>query len=571
MGRFPWLLYLLGLAVTTFNLVNGASLRQSTTQNTSPLIFNPRELSLDDVEKSGNFFGVRMSSPLTGQDTARVHFQANGLKFSVCNVEFNSSNWNVSQNVFVSVIPIYSSMVAGEANITITARVCRGRTTTTQRYYALRNIFPGATCSSVGDPHITTFDGLRYDSHSIGTFWLVRSPWLFIQTKQIGCRNRVACNAAIAVQYKEHVYILLTNATSNKLDYTLYRNGNDDTFGSTDDDVVSENMTDVTVFSNKAGTRHEIVFRDHTQISFTVSAWSGFWTHNIQVFIPAKLYNQVHGLCGSWDKNQDNEFLLPDGNVARNPGELAEAWRVSPDQDLFELCASDPTQCNLDFYLEDDDRFVDYPGSICSLPPTCSGDGTTTTTVPRGLDPTTDDIPPYSDNIYHNIPVTAFTPRIYRRDLEINAPTLSPAVLTLVRDTCNATIFAEMPLCSFWVDPQPYVDGCILDVVEDLTYSPNTPQNSSFIMEHRRQLYAASCSKVTESIVQNNIENLPLAPDDENSGPGALRKRALKSGVGLLALAKNTQRSYSLGAASCPRTCRGQCTEIGCVCSNGLS
>ena len=43
--------------------------------------------------------------------------------------------------------------------------------------------------STVGDPHITTYDGLNYDYNGIGEYWLIKSSALHVQVRTVQAKD----------------------------------------------------------------------------------------------------------------------------------------------------------------------------------------------------------------------------------------------------------------------------------------------------------------------------------------------------------------------------------------------
>lgn len=586
------------------------------------LVFDPpNAVVLNDMTQPFNTFRVRLSSALTGNDTIRAQMFASGLRFSSCNLDFDARNWNETRVVTVEIVPTYSTHVVGQANITISARLCttisRKTFTSVVTYWATRTYFPGTMCGSSGDPHFISFDNARFDFQATGTFWLVRSPWLLIQVIQMPCRNRISCNSAIAVQYMDQVYILMANGSSRTLDLTLYRNGRDDSYwGVTGDDVIQQELSqEARVFSDRTGSRHEVVFRDMTRISFTVSWWSvsRSWFHNIQVYIPPRFFNRVRGLCGTWDRNQTNEFLDFQGNLAgttRNVTRLSTAFKVDEADNLFERCAAHPNDCALDWMI-DWGGLYNFVSKVCNSPgnvrntATCSADFSAPPGGPGGLVDSTDRIPTYTPEILESLvdttPIYQFI--IRRNELDVpeelayeeftsfedslakrNLAAANDPAFRAVVEACDNTISREMVKCAFWVDPQPYVQSCIFDVFQHVnTSTENAPEvQATFVIEHYRQLYAGSCAKVTQAIVDNDVEDLPINPDVDDDNGKTKRSWfgfdlfARKAAPSLSALAQDTQKTYKMNVrTSSTKTdngCNGNpVTDLGCACNRAQS
>lgn len=180
------------------------------------------------------------------------------LSLSVCTLQFNSSNWNKSQAVYIvprSASPAsptkrvraivflitrcapHSSLycflaqkftllvtaldytgvgtvllssnttnsslgiIAG-ANVSVTAPLQR-------QLPVIYTYQPPTHCRSWGDPHIVTFDKLSYGFQVPGDFFMVRSQSgdFLVQARLFQCRQNVACQERIAVRYGYSTFV----------------------------------------------------------------------------------------------------------------------------------------------------------------------------------------------------------------------------------------------------------------------------------------------------------------------------------------------------------------------------
>ncbi|XP_041419720.1 IgGFc-binding protein-like [Xenopus laevis] len=63
--------------------------------------------------------------------------------------------------------------------------------------------------------------------------------------------------------------------------------------------------------------------------------------HSVEVKIPDTYSNQLCGMCGNFNGQQQDEFLMPNGQQAQNSNELGNSWLVYDEEDPF--CSSSPT------------------------------------------------------------------------------------------------------------------------------------------------------------------------------------------------------------------------------------
>ncbi|XP_033095406.1 IgGFc-binding protein-like, partial [Anneissia japonica] len=170
-----------------------------------------------------------------------------------------------------------------------------------------------AFCRVWGDPHYITYDGLKYDFQGVCDYTLTRD-----------------CSS----DYNNHFSITVTNFKRNPDDTVAFTRmltillgeriielrGGDVVFV----DGVRVNLP--TILSPDAFMRYEGAFTVLRSSPGLVVRWDG--THSARVTVPPTLFNQTCGLCGNFDGNADNEFILPDGTEVENVDEFGDSWFV---------------------------------------------------------------------------------------------------------------------------------------------------------------------------------------------------------------------------------------------------
>eukprot|EP00835_Amoeboradix_gromovi_P003558 NODE_240_length_13260_cov_0.403313.p3 type:complete len:581 gc:universal NODE_240_length_13260_cov_0.403313:11203-9461(-) len=66
---------------------------------------------------------------------------------------------------------------------------------------------PQATCSSTGDPHITTFSNDYYSDYAVGSAWLVKGDTFDIQVLHEKCYDAASCTTKVGIRYLDNVYV----------------------------------------------------------------------------------------------------------------------------------------------------------------------------------------------------------------------------------------------------------------------------------------------------------------------------------------------------------------------------
>ncbi|XP_055860226.1 fibrillin-2-like, partial [Biomphalaria glabrata] len=206
------------------------------------------------------------------------------------------------------------------------------------------------TASALGDPHITTLDGLNYTANVWGEYILLEIPsenfTLQARTERYETSDGVVTNAtvftAFAARESNESFFQAELYYSNK-SMVLFANGIDITRKFYSSDFVTEILSDqyLSVAKEKQSNKTLVV------VSFpcgvTIKVYTAFKSLLIEVNAMETLMNKTQGLLGNFNKNISDDFTLPNGTmlpISSSEKEIyehfAQEWRVTPSNSLFQ-------------------------------------------------------------------------------------------------------------------------------------------------------------------------------------------------------------------------------------------
>ncbi|CAK6444538.1 unnamed protein product [Pipistrellus nathusii] len=169
-------------------------------------------------------------------------------------------------------------------------------------------------CSVFGDPHYHTFDGVSY--HFLGrmTYILVKTVDTLprsVEPLVVEGRNKV--HMPLGQIFLQEVIVIVYGYTV-QLQAELQL-------------VVNNQKMDTPYNPNK---QLQVIIRSQrlyliTDFELTVS-FDG--KDNAVISLPSTYEGLVSGLCGNFDKNQNNEFMLPNGALTQNLINFGNSWEV---------------------------------------------------------------------------------------------------------------------------------------------------------------------------------------------------------------------------------------------------
>ncbi|GIX94553.1 SCO-spondin, partial [Caerostris darwini] len=166
-----------------------------------------------------------------------------------------------------------------------------------------------ATCSIAG-PHFTTFDGFPYDFQGKCSYYLVDSDDFNIRIDYgTNCKEKTSgvCIKGITIHTPEEAVVKLKPS----MDVTV--NGRE---------MESLPIKAPGIYIGQSTSSFmRAQLKNGLEILWDLGP-------NIQVFAPVELFDSLKGLCGTFTKNQQDEFLTPEGDIETSAGSFTQKWRV---------------------------------------------------------------------------------------------------------------------------------------------------------------------------------------------------------------------------------------------------
>ncbi|MEU0936072.1 VWD domain-containing protein [Embleya sp. NPDC005971] len=203
------------------------------------------------------------------------------------------------------------------------------------------------TGGSNGDPHLVTFDNLRYDLQSVGEFTLARSldDGLLVQARQKAYPGlaTVSVNSALAADVAgDRVGLYLTPHPE-----VIETHLNGAVITPPVGDTPLPHGGVLTKLGEGTGTLYSVTWPDGRRLHVSTVGAFGL---RADVVVPSSRKGRMEGLLGNFDGDPGNDLDLGDGRTLTVPagpadlhGAYADRWRITQEASLFDYGPGEST------------------------------------------------------------------------------------------------------------------------------------------------------------------------------------------------------------------------------------
>lgn len=220
----------------------------------------------------------------------------------------------------------------------------------------------GARCSAIGDPHYATFDGKHFDFMGKCSYYLLKTDNVAIEAENIACPGSISkamnfasnsvdlpsCTKSVTIKVKFE-----NQTTAIKL-----KQGREIQIDGIDNLKVPIKLFDGYMRIRFASSTMLLVaFRDGLKI---------FWDGMTRVYIdaPPTYRDKTKGLCGTFNSNQQDDFLTPEGDIESSVAAFANKWRTKESCDYVNDNTNIPHPCQTN--MENKEKAMEVCGKLKS-------------------------------------------------------------------------------------------------------------------------------------------------------------------------------------------------------------
>lgn len=206
----------------------------------------------------------------------------------------------------------------------------------------------GARCSAIGDPHYQTFDGKRYDFMGKCSYYLLKQDNFSIEAENVACSGQISENAnfgpagAGMAACTKSVTIRVRNNGANKV-IKLKQNGQITVDGNEIQRLPIKILNGLLIVRQVSSIIVSVTFDDGLKV-----LWDGMTS--VYIDAPNTYRNRTQGLCGTFNSNQQDDFLTPQHDIEPAVASFANKWQTKDTCEYVSDSTEIPHPCQL--YIE---------------------------------------------------------------------------------------------------------------------------------------------------------------------------------------------------------------------------
>nr|XP_022298866.1 von Willebrand factor D and EGF domain-containing protein-like isoform X2 [Crassostrea virginica] len=258
---------------------------------------------------------------------------------SLCGTSFRNDKWNEVKSLSVQHINEFSYKISSVHRVKLSTLPLLSHPIWSNIELPVLQIhvkdkltkWPGKSCYSHSDPHMKTFDDIKYDNQNPGTFIMYegkdgQNNILQVQTKLTPCNKLtgpgIFCNCGVAIRAAADVFMI--NRCPGDEQYFGFKNCINDAL-----DVRKQDDFNYVVY---------LPTSTHVHLHL--------WTYQTEDVIEVNIFpsifdeEQSRGLCNKLGSNQ-NELFDAHGHFSGSWQQFVDSWRVGANNDLFQMEISD--------------------------------------------------------------------------------------------------------------------------------------------------------------------------------------------------------------------------------------
>lgn len=205
----------------------------------------------------------------------------------------------------------------------------------------------GARCGAIGDPHYRTFDGKLFDFMGKCSYYLLKRPNFSIEAENVACSGSLsegtnfgssggadlpACTRSVTIKVVDNHDVTKVIKLKQGRQITVD--------GIEIQKLPIKILNGLIIVRQTSSIIVSVVFDDGLKV-----LWDGMTS--VYIDAPPSYRDKTQGLCGTFNSNQQDDFLTPEGDVEPSVGAFANKWRTKDTCEYVSDSPDIPHPCQL--------------------------------------------------------------------------------------------------------------------------------------------------------------------------------------------------------------------------------